>query len=81
MKIGGRIIRDKFVFESTDIKFDALYKNHRIIIDKGAEISQGNPIYWCEVFGNKNGEYKFKGCVRRCQMHDVIICVLNESGL
>lgn len=81
MKIGCRIIQDKFIFENTEFKFDALYKKHRIIIEKGSEMSEGNPVYWCEVFISKNGEYKLKGCVRRCQMRDVIISILDQVNL
>jgi len=81
MKIAGKIIQDRFIYENTENKFDASYKKHRIIIEKGSEISQRNPIYWVECFGEKNGEYKLKGCIRRCCMRDVILAVLAETKI
>jgi hypothetical protein len=81
MKIAGKIIQDRFIYENTEYKFDASYKKHRIIIEKSSETSQGNPIYWAECFGDRNGEYKFKGCIRRCNMRDVIIALLNDVNL
>jgi len=81
MKVGGRIIQNRFVNENTEELFDGNYKKHRIIIQKGSETSKGNTVYWVEVFGDKNGKYKFKGCIRRCCMHDVIVAALNESKL
>lgn len=79
MKIAGKVIQDRFIYQNTEDNFDASYKGHRIIISKGSTNSQGNPVYWAECFGNKNGEYRFKGCIRRCHMRDVIIAVLKES--
>lgn len=81
MKIAGKIIQDRFIYENTEDKFDASYKKHRIIIEKGSETSQGIPIYWVECFGNKNGVYKFKGCIRRLNMRDVILALLADVKL
>lgn len=81
MKICGKIIQNRFIYENTEDKFDANYKKHRIIIEKGSKTSQGIPVYWVECFGDKNGVYKFKGCIRRLSMSDVILALLADLKL
>lgn len=81
MKVGGRIIQKRFINEFSENNIDLIYKGYRILIEAGGYLGEAVPPHWCEVFGNKNGEYIFKGVVRRCKIRDVLVAVLNECKL
>lgn len=81
MKVAGKVIQDRNIFENTEDKFDAIYKNQRIIVEMIQLPKRGNPTFEFYIFGNKNGENKTNGSVQRCNIKDALIYALKQAGL
>ncbi|MNL06118.1 hypothetical protein D3C87_1267460 [compost metagenome] len=81
MKVGGRLIQNRLVFENTAYNFDALYKKHRILVEKLSQFTRDTPTYHVFIFKDKSGEVIFEENVRRWTIQDALIVGLNESKL
>lgn len=87
MKIAGIIIQDRNVFQNDSEKFFAKYKGHEIHSSLFRIHDKGNNEYSytiVKIVKRKNGgdnNLVCYGISKRCDIRDVVILALKESGL
>ena len=83
MKIAGRTIQDRNIFENDSETFFAKYKGHEIHsnIFRRNEKANDEFSYTIVKIQNRNNKNVCSGILQRCNIRDVIIHALNEADL
>ena len=83
MKIAGRTIQDRNIFENDSETFFAKYKGHEIhsSIFKRNDKANDEFSYTIVKIQNRNNKNVCSGILQRCNIRDVIIHALNEADL
>jgi hypothetical protein len=83
MKIAGRIIQDRNIFENDSKTFFAKYKGHEIHSSIFIRNDKANDEFSYMIVKIQNGNNKnvCSGILQACNIRDVIIHALNEADL
>lgn len=83
MKIAGRIIQDRNIFENDSETFFAKYKGHEIHSSIFRRNDKANDEFSYSIIklNHRDNKNVCSGILQRCDIRDVIIHALNEGDL